>query len=219
MSSFLERTAKILKKSIFQKLFTLGCRFGFFSPGEELVLEEYQVDSPDSDAAVRDVENRSEEQQTVSSDERDPLGPYCVDKREIQHIHNPSEHERGIIEYHSIEQAVDDVSESSCTNKGQAHEYSGRSFSFADQGRNPPAKGTEQGDPEKGQAELADSTAELHSESHTLILDEEYLEPVPYYVEVLPDLHIGFDQDLDDLVDDHQQDSEDQEFLSFSETH
>ena len=108
---------------------------------------------------------------------------------------------------------------SSCTNKGQAHEYSGRSFSFADQGRNPPAKGTEQGDPEKGQAELADSTAELHSESHTLILDEEYLEPVPYYVEVLPDLHIGFDQDLDDLVDDHQQDSEDQEFLSFSETH
>ena len=114
---------------------------------------------------------------------------------------------------------VYDLSESSCTNKSQAHEDPGRCFILAHKGRNPPAEGTEQGDPEEGQAELSDSTAELHSESHTLILDEEYLEPVPYYVEVLPDLHIGFDQDLHDLVDDYQQDSEDQEFLSFSETH
>ena len=122
-------------------------------------------------------------------------------------------------EYHAVEQAVDDVAECTCRNQRQPHQNAGRSRPFADQAGDPPAQYGTQADAEERKQQFPDSPAELHAESHALVLDEEDLEPVPQDIEMLSDRHVGLDQDLDDLVNDHQQDSENKQLLPFRDLH
>ena len=76
---------------------------------------------------------------------------------------------------------------------------------FAVQTCDPPAEETEQHQAERRQHEFAEHSAELHAERHALILDEKNLEPIAQDIEILTDGHIGLDQNLDDLVNNHKQ--------------
>lgn len=76
---------------------------------EELVPEEDQIKSPDSDTAVSEIEDGSKEQEVLPSAERHPGRPEGINDRKIQHIHHSAEHERSIIEYDTVEKAVDYV--------------------------------------------------------------------------------------------------------------
>ena len=56
--------------------------------------------------------------------------------------------------------------------------------------------------------------AELHPEGHTLVLHEAQPEPFTYYINLLPEVHIGLHQVFHDLVDNHQQNPEGNQLLS-----
>ena len=60
--------------------------------GEELVLEEDEVEGSDGDTAVREIEYWFEEAERMASDEREPGRPGGVDQREIEHVHYLAEH-------------------------------------------------------------------------------------------------------------------------------
>ena len=195
---------------------------------EEFPLEQDQVDRAHRDAAVREVEHRLEED--VSSDKRDPVGP--GPEREVEHVHHLALHERCVMaprgdqsgrrlrEHQSVEQAVDDVAEGAGRNQRQTHQHARRNRFFPlQQPGNPAGQDTEQDDPERREGVLADDTAERHAESHPLVLDEQDLEPVAEHVEVLPDGHVRLDQDFDDLVDDHEDCTEDEEPCSLAGFH
>ena len=201
---------------------------------EESVLEEYEIQCPDGDATVGDVENRGEEKEPLATDEWHPLRPERVYEREIQHVHDPAEHEGSIIEDQSIEKAVYYVSESSRGNQGKTEKHAIRDNrgsvlepgqrtilipGLLDQGGDPPAEGGKQSDPEEREQEFSDRTAELHPESHAFVLNEQDLEPVAYDIDVLSKFHVCLDQDLYDLVNDNKQNSKQKEFISFRKLH
>ena len=60
--------------------------------GEELVLEEDEVEGSDGDTAVREIEYWFEEAERMAADEREPGRPGGVDQREIEHVHYLAEH-------------------------------------------------------------------------------------------------------------------------------
>ena len=60
--------------------------------------------------------------------------------------------------------------------------------------------------------------AEGHAEGHPLVLHKEDLEPVSQHGEMLSQGHMGFDQDLDDLVDDHQKNAQKKKPGAFGKT-
>ena len=99
--------------------------------GEETVLEKNQIESANRDAAVGEIEDRSEEQKAVSSHKWYPRRPDCVNEREVEHIHHAAEHQRGIVKDHSVEKAVDDVAESAGGDQRQADKDSGRNHGLA----------------------------------------------------------------------------------------
>ena len=68
----------------------------FFLLCKELVLEEKQVECPAGDAAVCEIEDRSEEFERAAGNPGHPVRECCVNDREIEHIHNFAEHERCI---------------------------------------------------------------------------------------------------------------------------
>ena len=213
-------------------VFRLG--LGFFGAGEEPALEQNQVDRADRDTAVGEIEHRSEEQQPVTSDKRHPGRPDSVYEREVEHIDHTPEHQRSVTEGYSVEKAVDDVAESPGRDQGQTDQHpvgnerlavSHKSLpavsadALAGEGGDPPAKESEQSYTEERQAELADSTSELHSESHPFILDEEDLEPIADDAEMLTYLHVRLDQDFDDLVNDDKYNSQAKKPATFRNLH
>ena len=99
--------------------------------GEETVLEKNQIESANRDAAVGEIEDRSEEQKAVSTHERNPRRPESVNDREVEHVHDTTEHQRSVIEDHTVEKAVDDVAESAGGDQRQADKDSGRNHGLA----------------------------------------------------------------------------------------
>ena len=201
---------------------------------EEFPLEEDQVDRSYGDAAVGEVEHGLEEE--VSADEGDPVGP--GPEGEVEHVHDLALHEGGVVapggddaggglgEEEAVEQAVEDVSEGAGGDEGEADEDAGRDRG-ALVGARPPLEEPgdphrqdgEQDDPEGREGVLADDAAERHAEGHALVLDEQDLEPVREDREGLPDGHVRLDQDLDDLVDDHEDGAEDQQAVTLGQFH
>ncbi len=208
--------------------------FLFLRAREEAVLEENQVESAHRDAAVGEIEDRCEKQKAATSHERNPRRPDRVNQRKVEHVHDTTEHQRGVIEDHTVEKAVYDVAECAGGDQREAHKDSCRDYRFAVRQQSltavtghglahkrgyPPAESTRERDSEERQQKLAHSPAELHSESHSFILDEEDLEPVSDDAEMLTYLHIRLDQNLDDLVNDDKYDSQNQEALTFGNLH
>ena len=71
--------------------------FHFAILGEELVLEENEVEGANGHAAVSKIEDRFEELERAASQPRHPVGPSCVDNRKIEHIHHLAEEEWGVM--------------------------------------------------------------------------------------------------------------------------
>ena len=55
-------------------------------------MEEDEVEGPDGDTAVREIEYWFEEAERMASDEREPRRPDGVDQREVEHVHYLAEH-------------------------------------------------------------------------------------------------------------------------------
>ena len=192
-------------------------------------MEQDQVDGAYRDAAVGEVEDGLEED--VAAHERDPVGP--GPEREVEHVHHFALHEGRVVapggdqaggglgEDQPVEQAVDDVAEGAGGDQGEADEHAHghggallgllvRRGSALEQLGDPPGQEAEQDDPERGEGVLAHDASKGHAEGHSLVLDEQDLEPVREDREGLPDGHVGLHQDFDDLVDDHEDGAEDQ---------
>ena len=194
-------------------------------------MEQDQVDGAYRDAAVSEVEDGFEED--VAAHERDPVGPRP--EREVEHIHHLALHEGRVVapggdhaggglgEDQPVEQAIKNVAEGAGRDHRQAHEHThghGRPLFRAgllvrlgpplQEVGDPPDQEAEKDDPERGEGILAEDAAEGHAEGHSLVLDEQDLEPVREDRDGLPDGHVGLHQDLDDLVDDHEDGAEDE---------
>ena len=96
-------------------------------------MEEDEVEGSDGYAAVREIEDRLEEAERMASDEREPGRPGGVDQREVEHVHYLAEHhgrvgtaEQGHLigrrcgKQLTVEQAVNDITESTGRYEGQA---------------------------------------------------------------------------------------------------
>ena len=197
-------------------------------------MEQDQVEGAYRDTAVREVEDGLEEE--IPAHKGDPVGP--GPEGEVEHVHHLALHEGGVVapgghepgrrlgEDQPVEQAVDDVAEGAGGDEGKAHEHAGRDRGAPvgaraplQQPGNPHRQDGEQDDPEGREGILADHAAERHAEGHALVLDEQDLEPVREDHEGLPDGHVGLDQDLDDLVDDHEDGAEDQQAVTLAPFH
>ena len=197
-------------------------------------MEQDQVEGAYRDATVREVEDGLEED--IPAHEGDPVGP--GPEGEVEHIHHLALHKRGIMtpgrnhagrglgEEQPVEQAVDDVAESAGGDEGKAHDHAGGDRSALvvaraplEQPGDPHRQDDEQDDPENREGVLADHPAERHPEGHALVLDEQDLEPVREDRDGLPDGHMGLDQDLDDLVDDHEDGAENQQAVTLAQFH
>lgn len=194
--------------------------------GEEPPLEEDKVEGSYGDTTVGEIEYRVEEGERTAADDWKPGWPGGVNDREIEHIHDLSEHQRSIVtENHSVEKGIYDVSEGSGGDEGKSYKHSCRhglrlAFGygipvFPAHSCDPPDERDAEADAEKGKDELAESSTDGPTESEPFVLYEEKLEPVPDDVDVLTEIHIGLDQDLDDLVNDDQNDTEDDKSPAF----
>ena len=96
-------------------------------------MEEDEVEGSDGDTAVCEVEDWFEEAERMAADEREPGRPGGVDQREVEHVHYLAEHhgrigtaELGHLvcrrrgKQLTVEQAVDDIAESTGRYEGQA---------------------------------------------------------------------------------------------------
>ena len=96
-------------------------------------MEEDEVEGSDGYAAVREIEDRLEEAERMASDEREPGRPGGVDQREVEHVHDLAEHHgrvgtaelghligRRCGKQLTVEQAVNDIAESTGRYEGQA---------------------------------------------------------------------------------------------------
>ena len=172
---------------------------------KEPELEEQQIQGPARHTAVCKIEDRGEKTERVPSYQRHPVREYRIYDREVEHVHHPSEHERGIIPYNPVEQAVNDIPHGSCGDQCKSDRDPERRVRLLQKPVYPPHKKTEQQYPEQGEQEFACRTAELHAEGHALVLYEINLEPVTEDMDTVPDGHIGLYEYLDDLVYHDQQ--------------
>ena len=96
-------------------------------------MEEDEVEGSDGYAAVREIEDRLEEAERMASDEREQRRPGGVDQREVEHVHYLAEHHgrvgtaelghligRRCGKQLTVEQAVNDIAESTGRYEGQA---------------------------------------------------------------------------------------------------
>src|SRR3712207_5989868 len=109
-------------------------------------IENQQGDNAATDGGVRKIENRAEKDEMLSSHKRHPCRPIGFNNRKIEHIyHFPVKptgispvvgHERGylrmgtFIENDTIENTVDDISQSARQNQGNTNDISGFRSSF-----------------------------------------------------------------------------------------
>ena len=96
-------------------------------------MEKNQVEGSDGDAAVCEIEDRLEEAERMAADEREPGRPGGIDQREVEHVHYLAEHHgrvgtaelshlvgRRCGKQLTVEQAVDDIAESTGRYESQA---------------------------------------------------------------------------------------------------
>ncbi len=182
--------------------------------GKKAPLEEDQVKGTAGDAAVSKIEDRGEEAERVAAYQRHPFREGGVDNREIKHVNHTAEHERGIVPDQAVEETVYDIAHSSGRNHSETYSDPGRCIGFLQKAGNPVRQKAEEDNPEKGQEEFPHCAAELHAERHSFILNEIDLEPVTKDMDALSYRHVCLHEYLYDLVNDHQKDSENNEFLS-----
>ena len=165
-------------------------------------MKQEQVYRSAGHTAVGEVEDCAEEGARI-------VHPWelIVKEREVEHVHDLTEHERErssrhhcLGPYETVEEAVDDVTHRTGSNHGQSHKNTCRRFRLLCQLVYPPAERSEKDDAEDRKQNLAPVSSEGHAESHALVEHEMELEPVPYYVDSLSQVHIRLDQNLDDLV-------------------
>jgi len=195
----------------------------FVVAGEKLVLEEDEVEGADCHAAVCKVEDRCKEDEMTAAYEWHPVRPVGVYQWEIEHVNYFAEEEGsishsaqlcygsvgGFTEDEAIEEAVHNVAQCSCCDKGEADYNTCRSIRFFQKTGNPYDQDGEQDDSEDGKAQFAEHSAEFHAECHTLVLYEEDAEPVADDVEATADRKVYFDKNLDNLVDNDECNSQD----------
>lgn len=206
-------------------------RYGGPSGGsvhEIFVFEEDQIENGYGDVAVGDVEDRTEENEVAAADPRHPVGPGRFDDREVEHVHHLAVQERGVAaslgeergdgmrsrfgKDQSVEGAVDHVADGAGQNQRKAddHALGGRAV---DQPVGVPGDQDDGGNADQAEEEFAPFAAELHAEGCARVLDEVDLEPVTEDGNALVERHVEFDDELDDLVDEQEQDDEDRHFF------
>ena len=170
-----------------------------FFLGEIFVLEEQEIDCATGDTAVSEVEDGTEKSARVIHPRE-----LIVKQREIEHIHDHSEHKgersarsNGFRPYKTIEETIDDIAQSSGCNHCQAHQNSGGSVLFLRKTSYPPEKDDKQDDTENGEKDLAPESSKGHSEGHSFIKNKMELEPVTYNINSLTQSHIRLDQNLE----------------------
>lgn len=177
--------------------------------GKELPMEEQQVERAHGHAGISEVEHRAEE------DHPSPVAYYG----EVEHVHHSAEHERSIVPNQSVEQAVDDIAYRPGSDHRKPDKHPDGSPALAQQGVYPPYQEAAEHDAEQRQQQLARSVAERQAEGHALVLHEAQTAPLAYQRNLLAERHIRLDQNLDDLVNDDEQNTQHQEPGSFGQFH
>src|SRR3712207_6660010 len=156
----------------------------------------------------------------LSSHKRHPCRPIGFNNRKIEHIyHFPVKptgispvvgHERGylrmgtFIENDTIENTVDDISQSARQNQGNTNDISGFQSSF-DNFVKIPADKSDGKNTKSSQKELSDK---FHTESHPVILSKINIKPIGHSDTFVP-IHVSFNPYFDYLVDNqHRKDNE-----------
>ena len=106
----------------------------------------------------------------------------------------------GLGEYFPIENAVEDVANGTCHNHRQTHDEARLEVSSG-KPQDVPHEESDGDDAERGEQQF---TTYRHSKCHAVVLDKGNLKPVGDG-DMLPQRHVGFHLDLDDLVDDEYQ--------------
>ena len=147
----------------------------------------------------------------LATDKRKPIRPVPFDKWEIEHIYHPAiehgvvacaegyevSHYRcwRIVEYHSIEQTVNDVS--CCTGKYQRKANEKQIVnSLPDQLGQYIYKEADRNDTEGSKEDLVH---QFHAKSHATILSKKNLEPGSYLYDLMH-VHAGLHPNLDNLI-------------------
>ena len=181
---------------------------------DEVVVEQYQGDDSTRNGCVGKVEHRAEEYAVLSSIDGNPRWHVPFQERKVEHIDDSAiqklsvaiapRHECGhfgkgrVVENESVKKAVDDVPCGSGHDEAQAHNESHRSVS-ADFPTDIPSDGADSNNPEECEKEFP--SPDFPAESHSVVLDENQLEP-GCNLDTLSKIHPRLDTDFDDLVDD-----------------
>ena len=107
---------------------------------KESFLEDKDQCYADGDGGVCQVKNRPEKDEPFTAVKREPVRIMTGKNRKIQHIHHFPVQKRGVppifgehtgnlvktvIKYHTVENAVNDVSQCTCHDKSHTHNESG----------------------------------------------------------------------------------------------
>ena len=181
-----------------------------------LSIEKQQEYNTYGDAGIGKIEYRREEYESFATPHRNPVGPCRYYQGEIEHIYHFTLKHRSITlaevnelryrewcrhsEYLTIEEAVEDVASSTCTNERQAEDISETMLSLyhliyiiAD--------GRDGCQTKQCQQRFIDKR---HAVSHAVVFYKGDIKPV-CYVDAFAQMHARLDPDLYDLVNDEQQ--------------
>jgi len=110
-----------------------------------------------------------------------------------------------LIENASVKHTIDDVAHRARRDEGKA-EYHAELGVFPCQAADNDEQRDDRYNTEQAQNQLHDTTTAHPAEGHTLVLDEQQLEPVPHNGNLRAQSHVRFDPNLKDLV--QEQDNE-----------
>lgn len=104
-------------------------------------------------------------------------------------------------EDHSVKHAVNDVAGGSGCDHGQREDKPGGG-SFFDHGADEEQQACDGDDPEGGEQDFSEIASEGHPEGHSFVFYEMNDEPIAQNRNALAEMHVGFDNNFDDLVSD-----------------
>ena len=203
---------------------------------EEFVLEDQQINDRNRDVGIGQIEDGAEKVVAAVNQKGEPAGNAIpLEKGEIEHIDDPSHHQRGVSvpemrhlrrcgcrEDHPIECTVDHVADGSGQDERQSHEHAGRRLAAKQVSQIVPQQ-SDHGQPETAQDEFPPverrTGRELHAECRTVVLDEPQLEPGRNDHDGFVERHVRLYPDLQCLIDKDQQNQQDGEFLGIHRLH
>jgi len=109
-----------------------------------------------------------------------------------------------LTEYQSVKCTVDNISKGSDKDQGHTEDQPPVGTCFSQVAKVPPDEYHGQ-DAKNAEGQFSISTPKGHSKSHSLILRKMDQEPIPQYRELFPKIHIGFNPNLDKLIDQQYQ--------------